>query len=84
MHRAPLGDLGELHALLVRERPGDLERSLDLIEPRRSILAMLVVLGVRARVMQANDDALERPFLRSAYMRSVIAVHAPSAASTRS
>ena len=61
MHGTALGDLGEANALIVRERPGELECALDVIEPHRPILALLLVGGVRSTVMQPHDDPFERP-----------------------
>jgi hypothetical protein len=63
MHRTSLSDLREADTLLMRERPDDLQRSLDLIQSHRSVLALLLVGGMRPSVTHVNGDALEGPLL---------------------
>ena len=46
MNGAALGDLGQLHALLVREGTAELEGSLDLVEAHWPILTLDLVGGM--------------------------------------
>jgi hypothetical protein len=63
MHGTALGDLRKPYALVVCQRPRDLERALDLIETYWPILALLLVGRMRAAMVEPHDHALERPLL---------------------
>ena len=84
LHRASVGDLVQPLALLVGERALELDAARDARQPDLVRLALLAVLLVRALGAQVDAHACSGQRFRSAYMRSVIAMHAPSAPSSSS
>ena len=58
--------------------------ALDVIEQAHACLARLAVRGVHPRMPKTNRDRFEWPFLACVYIATVIEVHAPSAARSRS
>ena len=84
MHRAFVGDLQQPLTLVRIEVAQQCNGALDPVDRSFLRLAGFAVGGVDPPVTQSNRDLIEGQRLRSAYSRSVIAVQAPSPASTRS
>ncbi len=59
MYRALPGDLEELRALLIAQRPLELDRQPDRIDPPLLGLALGAIVGVDPRVFKPSGDASE-------------------------
>ena len=85
MHRALVGNLHEALALLVVERALKVHDALDAVDP--AFLRLAHDSQSAAWILECRSSTLtfsSGSFLCSAYMRSVMAVQAPSPASRRS
>jgi len=79
--RAPLGDLKKPPALRHLQRATQLELETNTVDLPVLGLAFLAIPPIHLLGLQPESDRLQRPLLAIAYMRKVIAVHDPSAAS---
>ena len=57
MYRALPGDLEELRALLIAQRPVEFDRQLDRIDPPLLGFALSAIVGVDPRVWKPSGDA---------------------------
>jgi hypothetical protein len=70
--------------LSVVEVAGQFDVPINMIDPSAAGFALDAVFGVNARLPQRHSNSLVWPSLRAAYFRTVIEVHAPSAANSGS